>query len=329
MLSPVVASGGPTASALERKREVKWAKMLGFWEKYTMTKATKLKRRVRKGVPDSQRRAAWNHLVPVHAYLTKFPGLYERLSGGPGGGSEPPQEDASEMIQSHRDIELDLYRTFPEHAAFARGTARGEAGVAALRRVLRAHAAFDPELGYCQSLNFLAATLLMYLPEREAFWHFVALMQRAEAPLRGLYLKGMAQTQATLNALDGLVAVHLPRLARHLEAEGCSSAMFATEWYMTVFTRSFPVAFTARVLDCFLSEGTKVVHRVALALLQSIEVELLRADLGGIMMLIRELPGRFGRGDGAAEAGLMEAAFRFDLKRSQVERAAAAPPRDP
>jgi hypothetical protein len=39
---------------------------------------------------------------------------------------------------------------------------QGEKGIASLRRLLRAYAAFDEELGYCQSLNFIGATLLLY-----------------------------------------------------------------------------------------------------------------------------------------------------------------------
>jgi hypothetical protein len=38
----------------------------------------------------------------------------------------------------------------------------------------------------------------MYLPEREAFWTLVFLMQREGSALRGLYLEGMAETQIYL-----------------------------------------------------------------------------------------------------------------------------------
>ena len=199
--------------------------------RYTSSKTAKLKRRVRKGIPDGERRAAWNRLAGVGAQLSDFPTLYEDLvaslptEGGGSGGS-----GSGELTRAQRDVETDLYRTFPEHAAFSEGTAEGEATVASLRRVLYAYAAFDPALGYCQSLNFLAGVLLMYLPEREAFWHLILLLQRKASPLRGLYLVGMAETQACLGRLDGLIGGHLPRLAAHFQAEGVFAAMFATEW---------------------------------------------------------------------------------------------------
>ena len=60
-----------------------------------------------------------------------------------------------------RQIDLDLGRTFPEHAEFSEG---GGAGQAMLRRVLLAHCRRNPQLGYTQSLNFLAAMLLIAVP---------------------------------------------------------------------------------------------------------------------------------------------------------------------
>jgi hypothetical protein len=69
-----------------------------------------------------------------------------------------------------------------------------EEGQQQLRRVLRAYAAYDPDVGYCQGMNFLAALLLMYLPrEEDAFGALVMLM--FEQGLRVLYSRSMVQLQ--------------------------------------------------------------------------------------------------------------------------------------
>ena len=73
------------------------------------------------------------------------------------GASSGVPEDG--MAAVARQIELDLPRTFPEHAVFA-----AEPGRASLRRVLHAHARRNPEIGYTQSLNFIAAFLLLQCP---------------------------------------------------------------------------------------------------------------------------------------------------------------------
>ena len=78
----------------------------------------------------------------------------------------------------HGDEELspaaqDLARTFPGNAWVC--TAEGRA---VLRRVLLAFSVQNPRIGYCQSMNFLAAALLLALDrsEEKAFWVLVCLI---------------------------------------------------------------------------------------------------------------------------------------------------------
>ena len=74
-----------------------------------------------------------------------------------------------------KQIDKDLHRTYgamrgvrvPQHEA-----------VASLRNVLLAYAAHNAEVGYCQSMNFLAAVLLLVADEETAFWCLVALVER-------------------------------------------------------------------------------------------------------------------------------------------------------
>lgn len=59
---------------------------------------------------------------------------------------------------------------------------RTEAGthgekIDAMRRVLCAFAAFNPDVGYVQGMNFIVAALLALLPEEESFWMLVLIVQ--------------------------------------------------------------------------------------------------------------------------------------------------------
>lgn len=67
----------------------------------------------------------------------------------------------------------DLARTFP-----ANDWMSTEDGQAALRRVLLAFSMHQPQVGYCQSMNYLAAMLLLALEQSEesAFWILVCLI---------------------------------------------------------------------------------------------------------------------------------------------------------
>ena len=62
-------------------------------------------------------------------------------------------------------IGKDIDRTFPGHALF-----EGAKGQNSLRRILSAFALHNPEMGYCQGLNFVAGFLLLIMGEEQAFW---------------------------------------------------------------------------------------------------------------------------------------------------------------
>ena len=67
-------------------------------------------------------------------------------------------------------------------------------GVQSLMNILKAYAALDPEVGYCQGMNFLAGVLLMYLPsEADAYGALVVLMR--QRGLRELYKTDLAWLQ--------------------------------------------------------------------------------------------------------------------------------------
>jgi hypothetical protein len=76
-----------------------------------------------------------------------------------------------------------LPRTFPQHADFTPGGGGGDGSaarvdtptLASLRRVLLTFAAYEPSVGYCQSLNFVAAMLILVGGEEFGFWMLAAI----------------------------------------------------------------------------------------------------------------------------------------------------------
>ena len=80
-------------------------------------------------------------------------------------------------------MEYDLPRTFPQHADFMPAGGGGDGAparvdtptLASLRRVLLAFAAYEPSVGYCQSLNFVAAMLILVGGEEGGFWMLAAI----------------------------------------------------------------------------------------------------------------------------------------------------------
>ena len=50
-----------------------------------------------------------------------------------------------------------------------------------MRRVLVAFCVRSPEIGYCQSMNCVAGTLLTVMEEEDAFWMFVSLVKHVRS----------------------------------------------------------------------------------------------------------------------------------------------------
>ncbi len=199
--------------------------------------------------------------------------------------SRPRRTVSAAESASLYQIELDLKRTFPEHAEFrsARGRAR-------LRRVLRAFVRRVPATGYTQSLNFLAAFLLLQIPERggirnsaqvdreeATFWLLCCVVERL---LPDYYTSRLTGLQADTRVLEALVAQHptLHRVGANLERLGLSLSLVSTQWLMLGFIGILPTETTLRVWDLLLPLGPRVLLAAALAAMRLVEAELLEAE---------------------------------------------------
>lgn len=259
-----------TRRETEIERTRKWIKMMKKWDKYS---ASKLKSRIRKGIPDVARGFAWFKLSGGATYKSKYPNLAEldRLELDP-------------LVLD--EIDRDVTRTFPKHILFE---AEGSIGQSMLRKVLMRCAAMDHEVGYCQGMGFIVGMLLTFMPDDEAFYCFQATLEDPKYNLRQMYLGSMIGVQRSLYVFGELGRRHLGRLWIHLTGEGVHPTMFATEWLMTMFTRGFSFDLAGRVWEIYLNEGYKIVYRVGLAILKNVESELLAASFEGIMAILREI----------------------------------------
>jgi hypothetical protein len=230
-------------------REKKWLKMLNEWDHYMEKKPKKIKERCRKGIPSSLRHRAWLYLTGAHRLKEQQPGRFDDLLKLPDNA----------FI---KDIEKDLGRTFPHHELFVGSTSQGQTD---LKRVLKAFAHHNEEIGYCQAMAPVAATLLLNMPAEDAFWCLVQICHRY---LPNYYSKGLRGIQVDAKVLDSLVAKTLPDVSKHLQAHKVESLLFCVEWFMSVFSRTLPWSCVLRIWDIFLFEGVKVLFRASLAVLK-------------------------------------------------------------
>eukprot|EP01084_Bolivina_argentea_P060179 109952_1 len=261
------------------ERSLKWLKMGKRWSLTQKKRAQKLKRRVRKGIPDAMRCEMWQLLC----------GSKERMKRG-GGAQYYNTLLASDDINVDGPIEEDLPRTLHDHEIFCSHSRYH--GTEKLRRVLTAYGRRDREVQYCQGMNYIASLFLVYMIEEEAFWMFVTVMERPLAPLRELYLPGLIKSQEAMFVLDQLLNKFVPRLTAKLQAHGLSQSMYAYPWFVTCLTQRFPYDVVTRVWDIFLLEGWKVMYRVCIALFKHAEEDrgALKMDLENLNVFLRDLP---------------------------------------
>ncbi|GJP65605.1 hypothetical protein CLOP_g22477 [Closterium sp. NIES-67] len=304
---PVVGVHGPQASLLEKEerllfikeeREVRrWRAMIGLgpmdWNLYQRKHPREVKKRIRQGVPDCLRGIVWQLLSGSREFLLMNEGAYEHML-------------LYELSNNEMDIIRDINRTFPTHVYFMQKHGPGQR---ALFNVLKAYSVYDKKIGYVQGMGFIAGLMLLYMAEEDAFWLLVALMKGANhTSLEGIFLVGLPLVQQYLFQFDRLLHECLPQLARHMESEGVTPSMYASQWFITVFAYSFPFATTLRIWDVFLFEGMKTVFRVGLALLKQQQDDLLQMPFEDLVPALRTYPDRILEPD-----TLLNVAFSFNV----------------
>ncbi|KAH9100429.1 hypothetical protein LEN26_015872 [Aphanomyces euteiches] len=213
------------------------------------------------------------------------------------------------------EILRDLPRTFPNEPLF-----QSTDGQVWLANVLKGIAIHLPDVGYCQGMNYIAAKLLL-------LWHktSVHVEQDVFSVLCGicrehnlLWSPGMTGLRRCIFALHKLMQRHLPALYAHLRRIGIHEGYFATQWFITLFTRILPDDATfAMVWDHFLVDGFKMLYRIALVLLECMQQDLLEMeDMEQATMYFSRNPKAHllhGKQD-----NLIEHARRFKITRSML-----------
>jgi len=131
----------------------------------------RVRRLLGRGVPAALRGRVWFALL--RAALEGTPdhgGLRAALEDGGYYARLLARRGRSTHADVQRLVKTDARRTFSEHRHARRLQP-------AVRRLLDAYSHRNPATGYCQSMNFIAACLLLHMPEPRAFWALCCLLE--------------------------------------------------------------------------------------------------------------------------------------------------------
>ncbi|XP_033321979.2 GTPase activating protein and centrosome-associated isoform X1 [Megalopta genalis] len=269
---PMLSGTGEVSKDCSADELASWAEVLDGWQ-VNEQRPKLLVKLTRQGIPEALRGEVWQRLSNCDN-SQEMMDRYRTLI---------TKESSCESV-----ILRDINRTFPAHDFFKE---TGGLGQDSLYRISKAYAVYDEEVGYCQGLSFLVASLLLHMPEEQAFCVLVKLMY--DYGLRDLYKDRFDNLHMRFYQLNRLIEDQLPELYKHFCDRGVETHMFAAQWFLTLFTARFPLYLVFHILDVFLLQGLDTLFQVALALLMLCKKELLQLDFESILKYFRvHLPKR-------------------------------------
>ena len=160
-------------------------------------------------------------------------------------------------------IGMDINRTLTDNIFFRQGP-----GVPKLRQVLVAYSRRNRDVGYCQGMNMIAASLLLIMPsEEDAFWVLCSIVERI---LPKTYFEpNLLASRADQQVLKHYVATILPTLHTHLASLNVELEALTFQWFLSIFTDTLTAEALFRVWDAVLCvAGSTFLFQVAVALLR-------------------------------------------------------------
>ncbi|XP_063478989.1 small G protein signaling modulator 3 isoform X7 [Symphalangus syndactylus] len=235
------------------------------WDKIAVSlpRSEKLRSLVLAGIPHGMRPQLWMRLS----------GALQKKRNSELSYREIVKNSSNDETIAAKQIEKDLLRTMPSNACFA---SVGSIGVPRLRRVLRALAWLYPEIGYCQGTGMVAACLLLFLEEEDAFWMMSAIIE--DLLPASYFSTTLLGVQTDQRVLRHLIVQYLPRLDKLLQEHDIELSLITLHWFLTAFASVVDIKLLLRIWDLFFYEGSRVLFQLTLGMLHLKEEELIQSE---------------------------------------------------
>jgi len=235
---------------LARRRQ-KWDALLksGYQKLDT---GSKLKRYIRKGVPNVHRKGVWMQVSGAAKLRSEEPDLYPTM--------------LKMTVQSHivSCILLDIPRIFHNNMFFDK--THPNTLQTSLFNILKAFANSNPKIGYCPQINYIAGLILLVVKEEDtSFWLLKVICEKI---FPEYYTPSMPGVWTDVKVLSKLCRQEIPVLATHIDKMEMDWVIFSWKWFMCLYAQVLPTETVLRIWDTIFYEGSKIVFRVALGLMK-------------------------------------------------------------
>ena len=279
-----------------------WLEITPYFENYMQKNRNKLKKKIRKGIPDSLRGDIWMKISGTDKLRQGREKLYNDLISR-------IQKNEVLKIPDEETIIKDLNRTFPKNLLFMNRLGEGQRK---LFRVLSCFSSYNKKVGYVQGMSFIAAIFLSYQTEENAFW----LLQNyiKNYVLQDLYYPEFPGLKKNLFVFLKFMKKLLPDIFNHLQRIDVYPTIYASSWYLTCFINILSYDKILRIMDCFLFEGSKIIHRISLGILAINHDNILRSDNAADVMGVLKSIGNVDIEE------LFKVSFGFSISRKQIAK---------
>ena len=231
------------------------------WEnvEVNLPRTEKLRNMVREGIPHSLRAQMWMRLSGALAKKQKSETSYQEIIKASG----------NDQLMTSKQIEKDLLRILPTNACFSNPNSTG---IPRLRRILRGIAWLFPDIGYCQGTGVIAACLLLFMEEENAFWMMATIVE--DLLPASYYSSTLLGIQADQRVMQTLIANYLSNVDETLRRHDIELSLITLHWFLTIFANVVHMKILVRIWDWFFYDGSIVLFQCCLGMLKLKEKDL-------------------------------------------------------
>ncbi|KAL9956497.1 hypothetical protein ACROYT_G037979 [Oculina patagonica] len=268
---------------------LKWTAFLEFtqnqdvgdmtWDKVSPSfpHSDKLRELVYLGIPHSMRAPIWMRISGALQKKISSDFTYKQIV----------RASADENSLTAKQIEKDLLRTMPNNACFSSQTSTG---LLRLRRILRSLAWLYTDIGYCQGMGMIVASLLLFVEEEDAFWLMCTIVE--DLVPTSYYSSTLIGVQADQRVLRQLIVSYLPPMDDKLKEHDIELSLITLHWFLTAFASVVHTKILLRIWDIFFYEGSVTLFRITLGMLKMKEDVILKLDNSAqIFNTLSDIPG--------------------------------------